>query len=217
MTKEIRIIIADDHPIFRQGLRFVMEKEPDFVVLDEAEDGAAALEMIARLKPDIAVLDINMPHKNGFEIARIARQKYPTVGIIILTMHNDEKTFNEAIDIGVKGYVLKESAMMELVASIRTVSSGNPYISPQVSGFLLRRGRSAPVAEQIPGISSLTPSEQRILRLIAECKTSKEIGEELHIDHRTVNNHRTNICQKLNINGTHALLKFALEHKSEIS
>src|SRR5689334_4493100 len=103
MTKEIRILIADDHPIFRQGLRFVMEKEPDFVVVDEAEHGAAALEKIESLKPDIAVLDINMPHKNGFDIARIARQKHPTVGIIILTMHNDEKTFNEAIDIGVKG------------------------------------------------------------------------------------------------------------------
>lgn len=217
MKTEIRILIADDHPIFRQGLRVVIEKEPGFVIVGEAEDGASALEMIQSLKPDIAVLDINMPHLNGFEIARAVGGQNLPVKIIILTMHKDKKMFEEALDLGVEGYILKESAMVELAASIRTVSSGDAYISPQLSGHLLNRNRSTvSLVERIPALNDLTPTERRVLKLLAECKTSREIGEALHIDYRTVNNHRTNICQKLNIKGTHSLLKFALEHKSEI-
>jgi DNA-binding NarL/FixJ family response regulator len=218
VNNQIRILIADDHPIFRQGLRVVIEKEPGFVIVDEAEDGASALALIETLRPDVAVLDINMPNLTGFQIARAVRDKRIGVKIIILTMHKDERMFDEAMELEVKGYVLKESAMLELGASIRTVAAGSSYISPPLSGFLLNRHRNAAaLAEQMPGLNTLTPTERRVLKLLAECKTSKEIGEELHIDFRTVNNHRTNICQKLNIQGTHSLLKFALEHKGDIN
>jgi DNA-binding NarL/FixJ family response regulator len=133
-------------------------------------------------------------------------------------MHSEEDMFNEALDLGALGYVLKESAISDIVAAVKMVARGQHYLSPAISGFLVRRGqRAASLQREKPGLSSLTQSEIRILKLIAEDKTSKEIAETLFISHRTVENHRTNICQKLGLTGTHALLRFALKHKSELS
>jgi len=218
MAIELTILIADDHPVFRQGLRMVIERERSFTVLDEAEDGRAALEKIIALKPQVAVVDIHMPEMSGFDLAREIFSKKIPVEIVFLTMYKDEEMFNAAMDIGVKGYVLKDSAITDIAASIKSVAAGQPYISPQLSAFLLNRmGRATTLARQMPGLADLTPTERRVLKMIADYKTSKEIGEHLHIHHRTVDNHRTNICQKLGLQGTHSLLKFALEHKSELS
>jgi DNA-binding NarL/FixJ family response regulator len=217
MKSEIRIIIADDHPIFRRGLRAVIEGDPALKVVDEADDGNSALEKIATLKPDIVVLDVNMPDLTGFEVVRRAQQQRLQAEIIFLTMHKDEEMFNTAMDLGVKGYVLKDSAVTEVVGAIKAVAAGKPFISPMLSEFLLNRGtRANALSEMTPSVKDLTPTEKRILKMVAEYKTSKEIADVLCIHSRTVDNHRTNICQKLDLRGSHSLLKFALEHKSEL-
>ena len=218
MTDEIQIIIADDHPIVRRGLVQVIEAEAHLKVLAEAGDGIEALRQIRELKPAVAVLDIDMPGMGGFDVGREVRKNSLAVAIIFLTIHSEEDMFNEAMDIGALGYVLKESAVSDIVAAIRTVARGQHYITPSISGFLVNRGRkTASLEKKNPSLNDLTPAERRILKLIAEDKSSKEIGEMLFISHRTVENHRTNICQKLGLSGSHALLRFALKHRSELS
>src|SRR5581483_198220 len=217
MKDEIRIIIADDHPIFRRGLRAVIEGDPALKVIDEADDGESTLEKIKLSRPDVAVLDVNMPGVNGFEVVRRIQQQRLTVNVIFLTMHKDEDMFNAAMDLGIKGYVLKDSAVTEVVGAIKAVAAGKPFISPILSEFLLDRStRATSLVEKTPGIKDLTPTERRILKMVADYKTSKEIADILCSHPRTVDNHRTNICQKLELRGSRSLLKFAQEHKSEL-
>jgi DNA-binding NarL/FixJ family response regulator len=217
MKTEIRIVIADDHPIFRQGLRQVIEQSPHLKVVAETGDGATALEQIQEARPDIAILDIDMPNEDGFAVARKIREHRLPVAVIFLTMHKDELHFNEALDIGVKGYLLKDNAAADLVNCINQVAAGQDYISPVLSGHLLNRARRATAfAKQQPGLGDVTATERRILALLAEHKTSKEIAHELCVSVRTVENHRANICTKLDLHGTHALVKFAIQHKSEL-
>lgn len=216
MASETRIIIADDHPIFRRGLRQVIEDDTSLKVVGEAENGLAALELIAELKPDVAIVDGHMPKMGGLDFAKAARANALPVAIVFLTMYKDEAMFNAAMDEGVKGYVLKDNAVTDIVACIKSVSQGSPFITPSLTAFLLDRGtRSSKPADSIIGL--LTKTERRILRLIADEKTSKEIGELLFIHSRTVDNHRTNICTKLDIHGSNALLRFALTHRSELN
>lgn len=218
MREKIRILIADDHPIFRKGLRQVIEADPALEVTGEAEDGIAALEFIRESEPDVAVLDIHMPRMGGLDVARASKESGLRAALVFLTMYKDEAMFNAAMNLGVKGYVLKDSAITEITGCIKSVAAGQPYITPSLSQYLLNRSsRSAALADQHPALSALSKTERRILKLIAEDKTSKEIGEELFIHPRTVDNHRTNICHKLNLHGSHALLRFALTHKSELS
>jgi len=217
MKTEIRILIADDHPIFRQGLRQVIEKDSFLKVVAEAEDGEAALSQIEEQKPEIAILDIDMPNQDGFAVARRIRENRKPVSVIFLTMHKDEMHFNEALDLGVSGYLLKDNAAADVVNCIRAVAGGENYISPALSTHLLNRSRRAKAFLQgQPGLSELTPTERRILLLLAEYKTSKEIATELCVSVRTIENHRANICTKLDLHGTHALVKFAILHKSEL-
>ncbi len=214
---EIHILIADDHPIFRKGLRQVIESEARLKVVAEADDGAAALELIRQLKPDIAILDIHMPEMSGFDLARTLFEQSIGVEVIFLTMHKAEDMFNAAMDMGVKGYVLKDSAVTDIVGSIKAVIAGQPYISPQLSSFLLNRSaRRQELRRDTPGLDDLTPTERKVLRMLAEYKTSKQIADELFISPRTVDNHRANISAKLGLHGSHALMKFAIEHKSEL-
>jgi DNA-binding NarL/FixJ family response regulator len=215
---QITVIIADDHPVFRQGLRQVIEKDQGLKVVAEAEDGEAALEQMRAHQPEVAILDVDMPKLDGFAVVRAAQaERLPTV-VVFLTMHKDEDLFNEALDLGAKGYVLKDSAITDIIGSIKAVKSGQNFISPQLSTYLLNRhGRAASLHQQKPSLKDLTPTERRILRLVAENKTSKEIAQELFISVRTVDNHRTNIGNKLELHGPHALLKFALDHKSELA
>ncbi len=218
MNDETKIIIADDHPIFRRGLRQVIEDDARLKVVGDAADGFEALNLIENLAPDIAVIDGQMPQMGGLELARTVKEKNLPVSLIFLTMYRDEDIFNAAMDAGVRGYVLKDNAVADITHCIKAVENGQIYITPTVSHFLLNRSRrAADFAAENPSLQSLTKAERRILRFIAEEKTSREIGEILFIHPRTVNNHRTNICQKLNVHGSNALLRFALKHKSELA
>ena len=198
-------------------MRKVIEREAGLEVVGEADDGEQALALITESSPDVAILDVEMPKMGGFEVARAIRERRLPVRIVFLTMHKDEDIFNKALDAGAKCYVLKDSAVIEIVGCIKAAVKGEHYISPAVSSYLVNRSaRASSLARQIPTLADLTETEQRVLRLISEYKTSKEIAGELGISHRTVENHRTNISNKLELRGSHALLKFALEHKSEL-
>lgn len=211
------VLLADDHPVFRRGLRMVIASDPQFNVLDEAADGVLALARIRELRPDVALLDINMPQQSGIEVARTLQREQLNTRVVFLTMHRDEATFNAALDLGASGYLLKESAVEEIVSCLKAVAAGEKFVSPQLSTFLLNRGsRVRSLQEQKPSLADLTPAELRVLKLIAEQKTTREIAELLFISPRTVERHRENICTKLELRGSNALLKFALENKQVI-
>jgi len=217
MSKEIRIVIADDHPVFRRGLCMVIASDPVLKVVGEAENGDEAVARISELRPDVALLDIDMPGQNGFDVARQLQSLRIQPAIIFLTMHEDEALFNSAFDLGAQGYLLKDSAVSDIVAGIKTVVSGRNFISPSLSTFLVSRARRATtLVEHKPSILDLTPTERRVLKLIAENNLTSDIAAKLGISLRTVENHRAHICQKLDLRGSNALLKFALTHKSEL-
>src|ERR1043166_657156 len=185
MTTEITIVLADDHPIFRQGLRQIIEKEAGLRVVAEATNGREALELIRAHAPTVAVLDLDMPELDGFDVARRVRELGLPVRIVILTMHKDELHFNQAIDLGVSGYVVKDGAVHEVAECVRTVARGREYISPAVSSHLLARSRRVDRAREGAGIGELTPTERRVLLLLADLKTTKEIAAELGVSPRT--------------------------------
>ncbi|TAK53577.1 MAG: response regulator transcription factor [Bacteroidetes bacterium] len=209
------IIIADDHPLFRKGLRDIITTNDSLNVLGEATDGVTALETIKELHPDIALLDVDMPGMNGLDVAKSVHALDLPTSIIILTMYKDEFFFNEAMDAGVRGYVLKESAIADILESIKIVREGKYYISPLVSNYLVNRSsKQATLRNITPSLELLTATERKILRFIAEGKTTTEIADAMFISAKTVENHRTKISQKLNLHGTHSLVKFALANKS---
>jgi len=217
MDNRITVCIVDDHPIFRQGLRQALESDPRLRVVGEAGDGATALEQIRSLHPDVAVLDIELPQLDGLDLVRALQSLRRPVAVLILSMHKEEHVVNAALDAGVKGYVLKENAVAEAVAAVKAVAAGETYLCPAVSGYLLRRRqRAEALRSQQPGLDRLTPMERRVLKLIADNKTSRQIAEQLFISIRTVETHRANLCAKLDLHGSHPLLQFALEHKSEL-
>jgi DNA-binding NarL/FixJ family response regulator len=211
------IVMADDHPIFREGLRRVIERENAGCIVGEASNGTEAEQMLLAHKPDIAVLDIAMPGSNGLSVARAVRRHRLQVAVVFLTMFNEEDMFDEAMDLGAKGYVLKENAVTDIIGCLRAVAKDQYFISPAISHLLVRRTeRALGLAQQKAGLGSLTPSERRILHLIARSMTSKEIAAELFISPKTVENHRLNMAAKLDLHGNNALLMFALENRDKL-
>jgi DNA-binding NarL/FixJ family response regulator len=215
MTSHVNIVLADDHPLFRKGLRDIIVSHDQFRVVAEASDGDTALKHVQEFRPEIAILDVDMPKKNGLEVSGVIRALALPTSVIILTMYKDELFFNEAMDKGVLGYVLKESAINDILDSISIVASGKYYISPLISGYLVdRSSKQATLRTNTPALETLTQTERKILRLISEGKTTPEIANFLFISAKTVENHRANIAQKLDLHGTHSLVKFALANKS---
>ena len=217
MSNPIRIVIADDHPIVRTGLRRVIEGEPDFEVVAEAGDGETGLELIRKLQPHVAILDLDMPKLNGFEVASEIRRSNLSVEVIFLTIHREVDLLHKAMDIGGRGYIVKQSALVDIVDGIRSVAARRPYVSPSMTPALLqRRARAQALVETTQGLNDLTPSERRILSMIAMGKATSAIAAELFIHERTVESHRASISHKLRLKGANSLLRFALEHKSEL-
>lgn len=216
-TNTIRIVIVDDHPLFRQGLRQVIVADSRFDLVGEAENGHEAINLIQRLKPELAVLDVNLPDQSGLEVANALREVQASTKFVVLTMLKDEAAFNRAMNLGVQGYVLKENAVSEIVNCLISVASNIPFISPSLSSFLLkRRDRAVALQSHVPSLNDLTVAERRILKRIAEKKSSKEIAAELSVSPRTVESHRANICTKLDLKGSNSLLQFALEHRDAL-
>ena len=215
MINTITIVIADDHPIVRRGLRSVIEEDPALRIVGEAGDGNEAVRAVAAHQPDVVVLDLDMPGRDGFGVVREMRARSLPGAVIVLTMHGEADLLNEALSLGVGGYIIKDSTATDITAAIKAVHLGRHFISPALSSHLIARG-ATPAAPTRPGLAQLTPAELRILRLVADGQSSKEIAEGSGIHYRTVENHRVNICAKLDLHGSHALLKFAMLNKSSL-
>jgi DNA-binding NarL/FixJ family response regulator len=216
MADEIRILLADDHPVVRRGLKTSIEEDLSLKVIAEAGDGVEALDLIRKHKPQLAIIDIDMPRLDGLGVAKEVRRLQLDTQMIFLSFHQDEDIVRAVLSAGGKGYLVKDSAMQEIVVAIKTVVSGKTYVSSTIAVQLLAGPDSSGESSQNPLIRDLTASERRILQLIAEGMSSKEIGNELSIHYRTVENHRTNICRKLKIEGANALLRFAVQNKGKL-
>lgn len=212
--EKIKLVIADDHHIFRKGILSIVSEDTGIEVTGEASNGYDALRLITEINPDIAILDIDMPGLSGLDVARKVKAQKLATKIVILTIHKDKEYFDEALELDIKAYVLKESIANDLLDCIKKVGAGDYYISPSISGYLVKRNSSE---GSNSGLKLLTASELQILRLIAENKTSGQIAEELFRSIRTIENHRNNICSKLGLKGPHALLLFAIENRKKLS
>lgn len=202
----IRVVLADDHALVRDGLRAVLAREPDIQVVGEAADGRDALRVVETAKPDVAVLDLSMPLLNGLDVARqlVAQERGPRA--ILITMHAEDRYVLDALRAGVRGYVLKKQAAADLVRAIREVAEGRVYLSPGVGAAVadaIRTGGPAPDER-------LTPREREVLQLVAEGKTTKEIAAILKVSVKTADAHRTHLMQKLDIHDIAGLTRCAL-------
>jgi DNA-binding NarL/FixJ family response regulator len=207
MNTEIRILLADDHLIVREGLKRIIEKDSSLEIIAEAEDGQTALALMQTMKPDIAILDIEMPKMSGLAVAREVQKKSLAIEIIFLTISREDKNFDEALDAGAKGYVLKDCSATDLIDGIKEVAKGKYYLSPAVSHYLVRRNSQVnEFVEKQSQINALTPTERRILKLIAEGHSSHEIADILFVAYSTIETHRHNICTTLDIHTQYALL-----------
>lgn len=216
-NEKIRIQIVDDHPVFRRGMVQIIEEDPGLEIVSQAGSAEEALQQVNLRAADVAVVDIDLPGMDGLELSARLLKRNPPVRIVLLTMHKSEKIFQAALDLGISAYILKDDAESGIVRGIRCAARGDHYVTPTLSSLLVNRGRrAAQLRKQTPGVETLTPTERAVLRRIAENKTSREIGAELFISHRTVETHRANICEKLNLTGSHPLLQFALENKSAL-
>lgn len=217
-NKAVKIFVADDHPLILKGIIDALNGTEKYNVTGSSVNGKEAYLLIDEQQPELAILDINMNDMNGLEIARMLKSNKSDIKIVILTMYNDENYFNEAIDIGVDGYLLKDCYENELLKCLDTVIAGEFYLSPGVSKLLISRRKQKSNLESLyPELKNLTAMEKKVLAKISENKTSKEIADELFISVRTVQNHRTNICGKLKLKGYNKLFQFAILNKHLIN
>ncbi|MEH6570171.1 MAG: response regulator transcription factor [Halioglobus sp.] len=208
--KNSRLIIVDDHPIFREGLKQIIARVPGIEVVAEADTGDAALAQIQQLSPDVVTLDIAMPGKDGLQVLEMTRSADKVPLVIVITSYDDNAYLNKAFELGARAYVLKDSALTDVVDCLRAVLDEKIFISPSL-------GRSKPLLPDMDdasvlSVESLTNMEQLVLRGVSEFKTSKEIAKKLDVSYRTIQNHRSNICSKLGLRGAHQLLNFSCEN-----
>jgi len=210
--KRMRIVIAEDHAIVRKGLRTLLSKDPEMVVVGEASDGREAIQCTERFKPDLLLIDLSMPKMDGTTAIRELKRRNQKTKVLVLTMHKTEDNVLAALQAGADGYLLKDDTPSELPMAIRTVLEDKFYLSPGVSGTIVRgylEGRK--VIEPISAWERLTPREKEVLKLVAEGYKNREMAEQLCIDIKTIEKHRANIREKLDLHNTAALTKYAKE------
>jgi len=206
----LKVLLADDHKIVRDGLRTLLEKHDDIVVVGEAEDGREALQLSRKLQPDVVVMDIAMPDLNGIEAARQLLAEYPGIRIAALSMHSDKRFVSEMLKAGASAYLLKDCAFEELITAIRTIMTGKIYLSPGIAGVVIedyiRKGSSV----ESSVFSLLSDREREVLQLMVEGRSTKEVAAHLNVSIKTVETHRTNIMTKLDIHSIAELTKYAI-------
>jgi len=207
----IRLIVADDHVILRHGLSKSLQMEKDMEIIAQANNGRTAVQLAQELSPDVIIMDIGMPDLNGIEATRQIVKNSPKVRVIALSMHSAKKFIVEMFKAGASGYLLKDCEFDELVNAIRTVASGKNYISPSISGILVETCITDGVKNKESAFSTLTKREREVLQLITEGKTTKQTAKCLHISPKTVEAHRLNIMNKLNIDNMAQLTKYAIQ------
>ena len=204
----IKIILADDHKIVRDGLRTLIQRETDMNVIAEAEDGKIAVKQVARLLPDLVIMDIVMPNMNRIDATRDIIKNYPNIKVIALSMHSDKRFVAGMFEAGASGYLLKDCAFEELATAVRAVMSNQTYLSPKIANVIINRNRGCIKSSVMSSV--LTQREGEILRILADGVPSKDIAASLHISVKTVQAHRQNIMRKLNINSGIDLVKYAI-------
>jgi DNA-binding NarL/FixJ family response regulator len=206
--KRIRILLADDHGVVRQGFKMILDAQADMEIVGEAANGREAVEQAERLKPDIVVMDVAMPELNGIEATRRLAESAPHVRVLALSMHKDSVYVRETLRAGARGYLLKDSGANDLVAAVRAVASGEGYLSPAVSNAVLDDYRR----HVTNAIDLLTSREREVLQMLAEGKTNKEIAATLNLSVYTVDAHRGHIMEKLNLHSINELVRFAVRN-----
>ena len=218
MEKIKKILIVDDHPLFRKGIKSILLEDTNVKVIGEAGNSEEAMKLIEKETVDIVILDLQMPGMSGIELSKMIKSRYKSISIILLTMHKDERIFNNSLEYGLEAYILKENAVEEVLKAVHVVADGNFYLSPSMSEYMIQKSmKLKKLADENPGIKNLSEKEKEILNMISQNKTTKEIAEALFVSYKTIENHRANICKKLNITGCNALLKFIIENKTLLS
>jgi len=210
-TKQITIIVADDHKVVRQGLRAILEAEPNFHVVGEAGNGLEVMRLVERLGPNVLVLDLMMPSLNGLEVARQVRKNSPNTQVVMLSMHRDESYVLEALKNGASGYVVKDAGAEELIKAIREAAANRRYLSPPLSDSAVQAYAQRAGAAAMDAYDSLSSREREVVQLAAEGHTNAEIGKRLFISPRTVEIHRANMMQKLDLRNQTELIRYALK------
>lgn len=207
---DIRVMLADDHKIVREGLRFILEMESDINVVAEAGNGRMAVQLAMEVEPDVAVIDIAMPDMNGIEATRRILCEKPDIKILALSMHSARRFVEEALSAGAKGYLLKDCASEELVRAIHTVAANETYLSPKVADMIVKDYMKRLPDSESPASTLLSTREREVLQLIAEGHSTKEIAFALEVSIKTIETHRQQIMKKLNLHSVAALTRFAI-------
>jgi DNA-binding NarL/FixJ family response regulator len=206
----IKIILADDHKIIREGLKALLEKNPGMEVVEEAQDGLTTVRLAKKLLPDIVIMDIGMPDMNGIDATRQIISETKGIRVIALSMHSDRRFVLQMLKAGASGYLLKDSAFEELELAIQTVISGQPYLSPKITDVVIKEYIHNIPANETTAFSALTAREREVLQLLAEGKTTKQIAVYLNISIKTIETHRQQVMEKLNMHSIAELTKYAI-------
>lgn len=207
---KVKIILADDHKIIREGLKALLEKQQGIEVIAEAQDGISTVRLTKKLSPDLVIMDIGMPDMNGIDATRMIISETKNVKVIALSMHSDRRFVLEMLKAGASGYLLKDSAFEELTLAINTVMAGQPYLSPKITDVIIREYIHAPQKNEKSVFTTLTAREREVLQLIAEGKSTKQIASSLNVSVKTIETHRQQIMEKLNIHSIAELTKYAI-------